>query len=252
MNKCTYLELKFWWTAVLSSLMMAVSSAVHAIWLSSWTCSGATIDMVGDSSSDMARVAVFMGPRHLTTSSAVVMSVSVNVQRSLSLLRTSGDISAAEIAGCCSRKRPNISSELFHRVVTSITSLCCGSWSSCCFSFSEWLAVVLRWKNATIRLTLPSRRAIAGVLSPAWDARLRRWAKQPMWKRPISCTALTMFAALSVTIAGFLSEIPHSSMASASRSARLAAVWLVSTALVCSTLEASLHSSSMWWQVIVR
>lgn len=63
------------------------------------------------------------------------------------------------IAGCCSKKRSSISRGRFQRVTTSIFNLCRWRLRSFCFSFSMWLAVVLRWKKAAIRLTLSISRA---------------------------------------------------------------------------------------------
>ncbi|MEQ2176259.1 hypothetical protein GOODEAATRI_026185, partial [Goodea atripinnis] len=96
------------------------------IWSSSCATRGAMTDGVGDLSSDMTSVFAFSGCRAFTTSSATVMPGSVRVQRSFLFLRTSGGSRAAEIAGCSSKKRSTISTELFQRVTTSITSLCRG------------------------------------------------------------------------------------------------------------------------------
>ena len=66
-------------------------------------------DSVGMLSSDMTRVASFMGLSALSTSSAHVISDSLNVKISFSLLLTSVESRAAQMAGCCSKNRSIIS-----------------------------------------------------------------------------------------------------------------------------------------------
>jgi len=179
------------------------------------------------------------------------MSASVRVHRSFSCFHTSGESSAADTAGCCSKNLSNISNALFQRVGTSVTSLCCGRSSNFCFFLSAWLASVLRWKKVDMRLTLPRSRETAGILRAAWEAKLSMWAKQPTCKHSMRLTASSMFAALSVTIAGTFSNNPHSFIASFNRFAILLPVWLSCRTLACRTFDTSAHSLEMKWEVIV-
>ncbi len=78
---------------------------------------------VGLLSSDIRRVASFIGLRAFTTSSAHEISDSVGVKISDAPFLTSGDSNAAQTAGCCSRNHSSISYALFHLVMTSDFSL---------------------------------------------------------------------------------------------------------------------------------
>lgn len=167
-----YLILRFLLISSFISATSLESSGRLVISLSSWQCSGAITESVGLFSSNITCVALFIGFKALTTSSALVMSSYFNVHKSASFLQTSGESRAAEIAGCCSRKRSSISRALFHRVTTSNVNLCVFNWSRFCLSRRTRLAVVLRWKNFPMCLTFASSRAMLGSLRPACEARL--------------------------------------------------------------------------------
>ncbi len=77
-------------------------------------------------------------------------------------------LSSSEVhtAACCSKNCSSISKELFLRVITTCLSLCSGIPSTLCFSFKTEVPVVLRWKNDTIRPTLPKRCVASAHFSP--------------------------------------------------------------------------------------
>ena len=103
-------------TVFLKSLVTTESVAWTWAQLHSWACSGAITDSVGVFSSDITSVATFSGFGALASSSGLASSASVKVHNSLAFFHTSVESNAAQIAGCCSKKRSNISQGLFHLV----------------------------------------------------------------------------------------------------------------------------------------
>lgn len=82
--------------------------------------------------------------------------------------------SEAYTAACCSRKQSSILNELFQHVLMSCFSLCSGRPSSFCFSFKTAVPTMLQWKNVTISLTLPKRRATPAHFLPFFVAQYVR------------------------------------------------------------------------------
>lgn len=116
-------------------------------------------------------VASFIGFSADAISSAVEMSISLSLQSPPHLL-TCGDRSTAQMAGCCPMNRSIMSSTLFHRVTTSVLSLCAGNCRIFCFSCSSWFVMVLQWKKPVIRLILPSSRDTVVSFRARWAARM--------------------------------------------------------------------------------
>ena len=179
------------------------------------------------------------------------MSWSLREHTSLALSRISDWVRTAIMGAWCSKYLTTISYAIFHRVGTSMMTMCWATFNNACFCLSDAAAVELRWKNATTRRILASSLATISMCSARWQAKFREWAKQPKCSPKLGafCTADTMFEALSVVMGigrypldpGFL--IFHSKMDSSSSSAKFSPLWLSSL----SAKQSPSVASQLWW-----